>query len=72
VKKHRRVLKGYSLAMQISGTMLFCVFCSLFSGIWLDKKFQTAPCIMLVFIILGFAMAMYNTYRIVQEEAPKT
>ena len=56
--------------MQISGTMMLCVFCSLFTGIWLDKQFRTAPCIMLVLVVLGFAIAMYNTYRIVKEDSP--
>jgi F0F1-type ATP synthase assembly protein I len=70
VKKYRREIRGYTLAMQISGTMMLCIFCSLFSGIWLDKQFRTTPCIMLVFMVLGFAIAMYNTYRIVKENSP--
>ena len=38
------------------------IFSTLF-GIWLDKKIETAPIFMLIFIILGSCVAYYNLYR---------
>jgi F0F1-type ATP synthase assembly protein I len=68
VQKYRPVLKGYGLAMQISGMLMLCTFCSLFSGIWLDRQLGTAPCFMFLLLVIGFAIGMYNIYRVAQEE----
>lgn len=38
------------------------IFSTLF-GIWLDKKFETAPLWMLIFMLLGSCVAFYNLYR---------
>jgi ATP synthase protein I len=67
VKRLRDALKGYNLAMHISGTMVLIVFCSLFGGIWIDKQLGTKPWLMLLFMILGFAFAMFTVYRIVND-----
>lgn len=68
MKKYLGPLKGYHLAMQISGTLVCSVFGSLLGGIWLDRKLGTTPWLMLILMILGIAFAMYTIYRIVKEE----
>jgi F0F1-type ATP synthase assembly protein I len=40
-------------------------------GIWLDRQLQSAPFIMMILMVLGFAFGMYAVYRIamrMQEE----
>ena len=63
----REALKGYHLAMEISGTMVFIIFCSLFGGMWLDKKLGTTPWLMLVLMVLGLVFAMYTVIRIAHQ-----
>lgn len=53
--------------MQISGSLVLIVFCSLFGGIWLDKKLGTRPWLMLVFMVVGLVFAMYTVIRIANE-----
>lgn len=38
-----------------------------FIGKWLDKKLDTAPYLMYVFIILGFLAGALECYRIIKE-----
>jgi ATP synthase protein I len=40
-------------------TMLLCVF----GGLWLDKRFDTAPLFILVGVVLGFAASGYSFYQ---------
>ena len=65
--RFREALKGYHLAMQISGTLVLIIFCSLFGGIWLDRKLGTKPWLMLALMIVGFVFAMYTVIRIAKE-----
>jgi F0F1-type ATP synthase assembly protein I len=67
VKKYLGLIKGYQLILQISSILLCSVFGTLFGGIWLDKKLGTSPCLMLVLMVLGVALAMYVIYRTVNE-----
>jgi F0F1-type ATP synthase assembly protein I len=67
VKRYRSALAGYALAGQISGILLCSVFSSLFAGIWLDKKLHTAPCLMLLLMMVGIAFAIYTIRRLINE-----
>jgi F0F1-type ATP synthase assembly protein I len=67
VKKYLGPIKGYYLAIQISGILLCSVFGSLGAGIWLDKTLGTTPWLLLVLMILGVAFATYTIYRTVNE-----
>jgi len=71
VDRFREALKGYHLAMQISGSLVLIIFCSLFGGIWLDKKLGTKPWLMLVLMVVGLAFAMYTVIRIANEAQRK-
>jgi F0F1-type ATP synthase assembly protein I len=53
--------------MQMSGTMVLIVFCSLFGGIWIDRQLGTKPWLMLLSMVLGFALAMFSVIRIAND-----
>ena len=67
MKKYVGPLKGYGLALQISGILLCSIFGALFGGIWLDRRFSTTPCLMLILMVLGISFAMYAIIRTVKE-----
>ena len=67
MNRFRDALKGYNLAMQISGTLVFITLCSLFGGIWIDRKLGTTPWLMLIAMVIGLAFAMYTVIRIAKE-----
>ena len=48
-----------SAGVEFAAAILICTF---FGG-WLDKKFDTAPIWMFLFLILGGAVGFYNLYR---------
>jgi F0F1-type ATP synthase assembly protein I len=52
------------LVFQISGLIICSVLGPVFLGMWLDRRLGTAPCLMVVFVIIGFAVAMIAAYRI--------
>lgn len=58
-------LKGYHLAMQISGILLCSIFSSLGAGLWLDRKLGTLPWLTLALMILGIVLGMMAIYRTV-------
>lgn len=64
--KYQRPLSGYHIAMQISGILLCATFGSLAGGIWLDRYFGTAPCFILLLMLVGLAFAMYNVIRTIK------
>jgi F0F1-type ATP synthase assembly protein I len=57
--------------MQITGTLVLIIFCSLLGGIWLDKKLGTTPWLMLVLMVVGLVFAMYTVIRIAIEAQQK-
>jgi F0F1-type ATP synthase assembly protein I len=69
VKKYRGALKAYSLALQISGTMVCSIFGSLFGGLWLDRKLGTTPWLMLVLMGLGTLFTLYTLYDIIKSSS---
>lgn len=42
-----------------------CIFLGVFAGLWLDKKFDTSPILVLVGLILGIIIAFYGVYRMI-------
>ncbi len=67
MNKYLGPLKGYSLAIQISSILLCSVFGSLFTGIWLDRKLGTTPCLMLLLIPGGIVLAILAVRRAVKD-----
>lgn len=52
---YKSAAAGLEFATAIAVSTLF--------GIWLDKKLDTSPALMLVFLLLGTCVAFYNIYR---------
>ena len=42
-----------------------CIFLGVFAGLWLDKKFDTSPILVIVGLILGIIIAFYGVYRMI-------
>jgi ATP synthase protein I len=54
-----RMLRQSSVGLEVA----LAVIVGFFVGHWLDERFDTAPVLMLVFIVLGTASGMLNLYR---------
>jgi F0F1-type ATP synthase assembly protein I len=51
------------LVFQISGLITCSVLGSFFVGLWLDRRLGSAPCLMVILVLIGFALAMVGAYR---------
>ncbi len=40
-----------------------CIVLGIFGGLWLDKKFNTRPLLVIIGLILGLVVAFYGVYR---------
>ncbi len=60
----RRLAVTLGLMFQISGLIACSVLGSLFLGMWLDRRLGSAPCLMLVLMVVGFVLAMIGAYRL--------
>lgn len=67
MKKFQGPLKGYYLFAQISSVWLCSVFGGLAAGLWLDRRFETAPFFLLLLLVLGVALAMYSIYQTIKQ-----
>ncbi len=54
-----------SLGMSVS----LSIFIGLFIGLWLDKKFETPPVFMLIFLGLGIAAGFRNIWHVINKLA---
>jgi len=52
------------LVFQISGLIICSVLGSFFVGLWLDRRLGSAPCLMIILVMIGFALAMVGAYRL--------
>ena len=66
-KVFRELASYASLGMSVS----FSIFIGLFIGLWLDKKFDTAPVLMLIFLGLGIAAGFRNIWHEINKVAKK-
>ena len=55
--------EAFSLALNLSWTMLFSLLIPLLVGIWLDKKLGTMPLFVLIGAILGIMAATIGVAR---------
>lgn len=60
----RRFAVAMGLVFQISGLITCSVLGSFFVGLWLDRRLGSAPCLMIILVIIGFALAMVGAYRL--------
>ena len=68
IKVFKELASYASLGMSVA----LSIFIGLFIGVWLDKKFDTAPMLMLIFlglgIIAGFRNIWYEINKVAKED----
>ena len=62
--KMRRFAIAVGLAVHMGGFIACLVLGSFFLGLWLDRRFGSAPCFIILFVLIGFAVAVIGTYRL--------
>jgi len=60
----RQFAVAMALVFQVGGLLACSVLGSLFLGMWLDRRLGSAPCLMIIFVCVGFALAMVGAYRL--------
>jgi F0F1-type ATP synthase assembly protein I len=60
----RRFAVTLGLVFQIGGLIACSVLGSFFLGMWLDRRLGSAPCLMVVLVMVGFALAVFGAYRL--------
>ena len=65
----RRLAVTLGLMFQISGLIACSVLGSLFLGMWLDRRLGSAPCLMLMFVMIGLISAVVGAYRLAKRQS---
>ena len=58
-----RQIRVFALLSSIPGFLVVPPVAGALAGLWLDERFHTAPCLLLVFLFLGFGAAVRLTVR---------
>ncbi len=67
-KNDTEVIRASRIGFRIGAELLSAVIVGVALGYLLDKVFETAPWLMVVFLFFGGAAGMLNVYRLVQKE----
>ncbi len=70
-KEKAKITSAYALLSQIAIQVIVIMAMTFFLGMWLDKKFGTAPLFMLIFLLLGMASAFKSIYDIGMNQVKK-
>ncbi len=60
--------KGIRFAVRISTGLIVAIFLGTFTGYLLDKYLHTKPWLILLGLLIGFTVGLFNVYRHVKEE----
>lgn len=63
-----KALENLSLVSQLGISMVTPILVAVWIGNYLDKKFDTAPLFLFIFIVLGVASSFMNMYKLVLRE----
>jgi F0F1-type ATP synthase assembly protein I len=63
---------GTQLALKFMVMLLCPIFSGVVCGLWLDLKWQTAPCLLMLFMLLGFTFSVYAVYRVATRDQQST
>ena len=61
-------MKRWEAALRLTGVGWYiggCIVLGVLAGLWLDKKFNTTPILVIVGLILGVLAAFYGVYRMI-------
>jgi F0F1-type ATP synthase assembly protein I len=62
-------MNRWASALRLTGVGFYVVTCMLlgiFTGLWLDGKFNTKPLFILGGLVAGLAIAIYGVYRMIR------
>ncbi|MHB8093057.1 MAG: AtpZ/AtpI family protein [Syntrophales bacterium] len=65
-RETKRAAFRLAYASSIGISMVISIFGALYFGIWLDKKFGTAPWLTMVFLLMGVAAGFRNIYVMIR------
>lgn len=60
----RRFVVSVGLGLHLGVFIACLVFGSFFLGFWLDRRLGSAPCFIILFVMIGFALAVISAYRL--------
>jgi F0F1-type ATP synthase assembly protein I len=60
----RRFVVAVGLGLHLGIFIACLVLGSFFLGLWLDRRLGTAPCLIIVFVMIGFVLAVIGAYRL--------
>lgn len=60
-------LKALAMLTQVAITMIVPIGLGLFTGAFLDKKLETAPIFLILFILLGIGAGFRNIYHLTKK-----
>lgn len=60
----RRFVVAVGLGLHLGVFIACLVIGSFFLGLWLDRRLGSAPCFIIVFVMIGFALAVISAYRL--------
>ena len=66
-KKSNRDLGAFSLLAAIPALLIAGPAVGFLAGRWLDEKFETEPLYLIIGIVLGFASAGFEIYKLVKK-----
>ncbi|WP_026477367.1 AtpZ/AtpI family protein [Alkaliphilus transvaalensis] len=69
--KKNHPLANVALITYLGISMVTPILVGLFLGRWLDRRFNTEPLWLLVFIVLGIGGAFGNLFRVATKNIPK-
>ncbi|MCD5413508.1 MAG: AtpZ/AtpI family protein [Clostridiales bacterium] len=70
MKKKSNSLANLSLITYIGVYMTVPIIVGLFAGQWIDKKLNTTPIFLFVFIIMGVVVAFMNLFKVATKDMP--
>jgi F0F1-type ATP synthase assembly protein I len=60
----RRFVVAVGLGLHLGVFIACLVIGSFFLGFWLDRRLGSAPCFIIVFVMMGFVLAVISAYRL--------
>jgi len=63
----RRLAVVMGLALQLSALITCSVLGSLLLGLWLDRQLRSAPCLMMLFMVVGLVLAVTGVHRLTKK-----
>ncbi len=69
--KKSHPLQNLALISHIGILMIVPILGGLYFGRWLDKKFNTEPIFLFLFIVVGVASSFVNLFKVATKDTPQ-